>query len=67
MKLVFWDVIGVFDIVSDLLIISLPAYLVWAVRMPRSKKALVFLVFATRILLVYSHIPSILHLQLQRH
>jgi hypothetical protein len=58
-------VIGVFDIVSDLLIISLPGYLVWAVRMPLSKKALVFLVFATRILSVYSKIPS-LHLQLYK-
>ncbi|KUJ20587.1 uncharacterized protein LY89DRAFT_579345 [Mollisia scopiformis] len=45
----FWNTTGTFDILTDLAIIALPIYLLWAVQMPRSKKLLVFLVFGTRI------------------
>jgi hypothetical protein len=46
----FWNAIGVLDILTDLVIILLPAYLVWGVQMSFKKKALVVLIFGTRIL-----------------
>jgi hypothetical protein len=50
LKVPFWNTTGSLDILTDLAIIALPAYLVWAVRMPISKKMLVFLTFGTRIM-----------------
>lgn len=50
LKVPFWNTTGAFDILTDLAIIALPAYLVWAVKMPLSKKTLVFLIFGTRIM-----------------
>ncbi|KAF8867267.1 hypothetical protein BDZ45DRAFT_577358 [Acephala macrosclerotiorum] len=47
----FWNTIGTFDIITDLVIIALPIHLVWSVQMPRAKKLLVFMIFGTRILI----------------
>ncbi|KAL5315569.1 hypothetical protein ACEPPN_016437 [Leptodophora sp. 'Broadleaf-Isolate-01'] len=44
-----WNVTGVLDILTDTAIIILPGYLVWHVRMPASKKALVVIIFGFRI------------------
>jgi hypothetical protein len=51
-KLAFWNIIGSLDILADIAIIALPVYLVWGIRMPVSQKALVFVIFGTRILSV---------------
>ncbi|TVY18173.1 hypothetical protein LARI1_G001845 [Lachnellula arida] len=51
-KILFWNVIGAFDVLTDIIIVILPGYLVWGLCMPRSKKFVVFIVFATRIIIV---------------
>ncbi|KAK0117718.1 hypothetical protein ONS95_012046 [Cadophora gregata] len=48
----FWNVTGIFDILTDMAITILPAYLVWGVKMPKSKKALVILVFGARMFII---------------
>ncbi|TVY25042.1 hypothetical protein LHYA1_G006459 [Lachnellula hyalina] len=50
--ILFWNIIGAFDILTDIIIVILPGYLVWALCMPRGKKFGVFIVFATRIIIV---------------
>ncbi|KAH7323733.1 hypothetical protein BKA65DRAFT_407465 [Rhexocercosporidium sp. MPI-PUGE-AT-0058] len=49
---IFWNVTGVLDIITDIAIIILPAYLVWRVQMPTSKKALVVIVFGFRVFII---------------
>ncbi|TVY50431.1 hypothetical protein LCER1_G006418 [Lachnellula cervina] len=51
-RILFWNVIGAFDVLTDIIIVILPGYLVWALCMPRGKKFVVFIVFATRIIIV---------------
>ncbi|QSZ30407.1 hypothetical protein DSL72_004930 [Monilinia vaccinii-corymbosi] len=48
----FWKTIGALDIVSDSGIIFLPIFLVWSVRMPLKRKALVFTAFGTRVFIL---------------
>ncbi|TVY37710.1 hypothetical protein LSUB1_G002187, partial [Lachnellula subtilissima] len=51
-RILFWNIIGAFDVLTDIIIVILPGYLVWALCMPRGKKFGVFIVFATRIIIV---------------
>ncbi|TVY53303.1 hypothetical protein LSUE1_G009708, partial [Lachnellula suecica] len=44
-RAILWDAIGALDILTDICIIILPAYLVWTLQMPLSKKLLVVVVF----------------------
>ncbi|KAH6678530.1 hypothetical protein B0J14DRAFT_325359 [Halenospora varia] len=50
-RIVLWDTIGVFDILTDFAIIILPACLVWKVQMQKAKKVLVVFIFGTRIII----------------
>ncbi|CZT43051.1 related to integral membrane protein [Rhynchosporium secalis] len=47
-----WNVTGFLDILTDIAIILLPGYLVWRLRMPKSKKVLVVIIFGFRIFIL---------------
>ncbi|KAM3074142.1 hypothetical protein ACMFMG_003037 [Clarireedia jacksonii] len=50
--LVFWDIVGSFDIFADFAIVCLPIILVWELQMPFKRKAVVFMAFGTRIFIL---------------
>ncbi|RFU29813.1 hypothetical protein B7463_g6522, partial [Scytalidium lignicola] len=45
----FWDFFGTLDVLTDIVVILIPAYLVWNIQMPTKRKIFVFLAFGTRI------------------
>ncbi|CAG8972264.1 hypothetical protein HYALB_00001662 [Hymenoscyphus albidus] len=49
-RLTFWNTIGILDISTDFIIVLLPVYLVWHLKMPKRKKLLVIFLFGVRIL-----------------
>ncbi|KAI9757777.1 MAG: hypothetical protein M4579_003313 [Chaenotheca gracillima] len=50
--LALWGAIGTLDIVTDLTLVALPAYILWHVQMPPSRKGIVCIAFASRIILI---------------
>ncbi|KAH8808490.1 hypothetical protein F5884DRAFT_676219 [Xylogone sp. PMI_703] len=44
----FWDFFGTLDILTDIIVILIPAYLVWGIQMKMSRKIFVFAAFGTR-------------------
>ncbi|KAE9362925.1 hypothetical protein N431DRAFT_423242 [Stipitochalara longipes BDJ] len=48
----FWRVNGAFDIVTDIIIVLLPLYLVWPLQMPWRRKGVVAMAFGTRIFVI---------------
>ena len=58
----FWDVVGIIDIVLDLFIMALPAFLVYKLQLPFGKKLAVVTAFSFRILAVASTIVRLVEL-----
>ena len=48
----FWDVVGTFDILSELVIVALPVFIVAKLQMASNRKAAVIGAFASRLLYV---------------
>ncbi|KAH8772242.1 hypothetical protein F5882DRAFT_506032 [Hyaloscypha sp. PMI_1271] len=47
----FWKANGAFDILTDVLIVFLPLYLVWPLHMPWKRKGIVVMAFGSRVLI----------------
>ena len=47
--IVFWDVIGTMDILTDIALIAIPAMVVWSLHMQWQKKLVVVSAFAFRL------------------
>ncbi|KUJ11289.1 uncharacterized protein LY89DRAFT_739485 [Mollisia scopiformis] len=48
----FWRINGGFDIVTDVMIVFLPLYLVWSLGMPWRRKGVVVMAFGSRLLVI---------------
>jgi hypothetical protein len=46
----FWYTVGSVDIITDIVMIIVPGWIVWTLQMTVSKKIVVFMAFAFRIL-----------------
>ncbi|KAF8246428.1 hypothetical protein K440DRAFT_368190 [Wilcoxina mikolae CBS 423.85] len=48
----FWDAIGAFDVMIDLVLVGLPIFVLWDLQVPLRKKASIMGAFATRALVI---------------